>query len=333
MQVSQNALPEKYSSCLFRIPYMGGRVLWELTNSCNYLCSYCIFSSGPKKPVGELSTQDVYRVLGELKQEQFTHIKFTGGEPFLRKDLVNILAKANSLGFSSDLSTNASAITKTNAQALGEVPLSLVHVSLDGHSKELQEKIRGKNTFERTLQGIENLKKFTSHYLRIGTVLYAGNECEIDKMITFYESLGADEVIFSRMEAIGRMKGDISLNAQKTDDQLEREILKLGKNYDGRIKVSTSLTGKNVDCGKGFCPALEKFLFIDHVGRVSPCTWLVENDSKKKSTLTLEEHSLSEILASDPLRSERARIEGDEKRGILGCPAKREIVRVENENK
>ena len=39
----------RYPFCLFRIPENGGRVLWEITNTCNYNCSYCIFSSETKK--------------------------------------------------------------------------------------------------------------------------------------------------------------------------------------------------------------------------------------------------------------------------------------------
>ena len=53
----------RYPFCLFRIPENGGRVLWEITNTCNYHCSYCIFSSESKKYENELSTEEIKKAI------------------------------------------------------------------------------------------------------------------------------------------------------------------------------------------------------------------------------------------------------------------------------
>lgn len=142
----------RYPFCLFRIPENGGRVLWEITNTCNYYCSYCIFSSEAKKYEDELTTDEVKRTIKDLKENNFTYIKFTGGEPFTRKDMTEILKYASELGFDMDISTNASLITDEIAKELKNIKFPMVHVSLDGHDKETHEYVRGKNTFERTLK-------------------------------------------------------------------------------------------------------------------------------------------------------------------------------------
>ncbi len=80
----------RYPFCAFRIPENGGRVLWEITNTCNYHCCYCIFSSESKIYENELNTNEVKRVIEELKENHFSYIKFTGGEPFTRKDMIEI---------------------------------------------------------------------------------------------------------------------------------------------------------------------------------------------------------------------------------------------------
>ena len=59
----------RYPFCLFRIPENGGRVLWEITNTCNYHCSYCIFSSESKKYENELSTEEIKKAIKELKEK------------------------------------------------------------------------------------------------------------------------------------------------------------------------------------------------------------------------------------------------------------------------
>ena len=69
----------RYPFCLFRIPENGGRVLWEITNTCNYHCSYCIFSSETIKYENELTTDEVKRTIKELSKRDvyislLTHI-------------------------------------------------------------------------------------------------------------------------------------------------------------------------------------------------------------------------------------------------------------------
>ena len=76
MKDTQELDMENYSICLFRIPEEGGRVLWEITNSCNYTCGYCIFTAENGKVSGELTTEEVFEVLEGLKTRDCSHIKF-----------------------------------------------------------------------------------------------------------------------------------------------------------------------------------------------------------------------------------------------------------------
>ena len=103
---------KEYDFCKFRIPKDGGRVIWEITNACNYTCSYCIFASTGKIPEGELNTQDIFNTIDELKNNNFKYLKFTGGEPFIRKDMVDILKYSFKNDMICDISTNASFIMK-----------------------------------------------------------------------------------------------------------------------------------------------------------------------------------------------------------------------------
>ena len=99
--------------------------------------------------------------------------------------------------------------------------------------------------------------------------------------------------------------------------------LELTAKYSERIKVNSSFNRRNQDGCRGSCPGGDKFLFIDNLGRVSPCTWVVEKDPNFRSVITLKENSLSQILNSSPLKKYSRVIKIIEERKILGCPARK----------
>lgn len=279
--------------CKFRIPIQGGRVIWEITNECNYACSYCIFASTGKKPVGELDTEQIFSTLKALSQKGFTHLKFTGGEPFLRPDMLAILQQANRLGFHSDISTNASFLTPELVEQLALLNLDMIHVSLDGHNENIHEAVRGKKSFAPTLRGIQYLTQ-SSCYVRVGCVLHAYNEYHISDMIEFCHALGVNEVVFSMMEPVGRMRGKDSSLATSEKVDLIREI----ESYSSdALKISHNMGDTKAQPSTLCCPAGEQFLFINSLGDVSPCTWISE---KKPHYIlgNLKLHSLSELLES-----------------------------------
>ena len=93
------------------------RVMFELTYRCNFRCLHCYLSPDKKK---ELNTKEVFLVLDQLKDAGTFHIGFTGGEPFLRRDLFQILDHAKKCGFRISLLTNGFLINRDNAKKLIE---------------------------------------------------------------------------------------------------------------------------------------------------------------------------------------------------------------------
>ena len=309
----------RYPFCLFRIPENGGRVLWEITNTCNYHCIYCIFNSEAKKYEDELTTDEVKRTIKELKNNNFTYIKFTGGEPFTRKDMIEILRYASELGFDMDISTNASLVTEDIAKELKNIKFPMVHVSLDGNDKYTHEYVRGENTFERTIRGIRYLTN-NDVYTRIGTVIYKQNEDKLEEIVKLAIELKANEIIFSFMEAVGRLDGDETIISKRTINSVKEELENLATKYKKQIKVKYSFTENKITETEEYCPAVNKFLYINNLGQVSPCTWVVSQNPEYKSELTLKNSSLTEIIKSEPIQRYLKYIEENK---IKGCPASR----------
>ena len=274
--------------CKFTIPNDGGKVIWEITHNCNYGCSYCIFSCTKKRVEGELSTEECFHVIDELVKNGFKHLKVTGGEPFIRKDLIEILEYASKY-MVVDVSTNASLLSEDLVDKLNKIKLKMIHVSLDGN-KEEHESVRGINTYERTIRGLELLKK-SKNKVRIGTVIHANNESDLENLVKDSIKLKANEIIFSIMEPVEGQ--DKSLVKTKSNEELIENINSLKDKYKDII------VNCNFDSQPAFvnrCPGGDRFLYINNMGFVSPCTWVYEKNKNCISKISLRDNSLDDVL-------------------------------------
>lgn len=274
--------------CKFTIPNDGGKVIWEITHNCNYGCSYCIFSCTKKRVEGELTTEECFHVIDELVKNGFKHLKVTGGEPFIRKDLIEILEYASKY-MVVDVSTNASLLSEDLVDKLNKIKLKMIHVSLDGN-KEEHESVRGINTYERTIRGLELLKK-SKNKVRIGTVIHANNEDDLENLVKDSIKLKANEIIFSIMEPVEGQ--DKSLVKTKSNEELIENINSLKDKYKDII------VNCNFDSQPAFvkrCPGGDRFLYINNMGFVSPCTWVYEKNKNCISKISLRDNSLDDVL-------------------------------------
>lgn len=283
--------------CKFTLPSDGmGKAIWEITHQCNYGCSYCIFSCTKNyKPLNELTTEECFHIIDELASHNFRHLKITGGEPLIRKDIIDVLRYASSK-LVTDISTNASLLTEEKVRALNELKLKMIHVSLDGNRLE-HESVRGKNTYDQTMKGLRLLKNSTNK-VRIGAVIHSNNEYNLESLIVDSQALNADEIIFSIMEPVEGQ--DLSLYKTKNTEVLISELDELQEKYKGHIIVNYNF-GRQNNAKVHRCPAGDKFLYISNLGNVSPCPWVHEVDKTCISDISLRDHPLEEVLKDKKL--------------------------------
>ena len=79
----------------------GPVVIWNLIRQCNLLCKHCYTISADKKFPGELSTQEVFKVMDDLKAFKVPALILSGGEPLLRPDIFELSKRSVDMGFSS----------------------------------------------------------------------------------------------------------------------------------------------------------------------------------------------------------------------------------------
>jgi MoaA/NifB/PqqE/SkfB family radical SAM enzyme len=138
----------------------GLRELWlQINNACNLACTHCLVSSGPGGLAG-LPPETIRRLVDRAAELGLERLYVTGGEPFLRRDLFDLLGHATGdLGLEAIVVTNAIVSAERIRRDLAALDREKVkfQVSLDGARPETNDPIRGAGTFVRALAGAAGL--------------------------------------------------------------------------------------------------------------------------------------------------------------------------------
>src|SRR5829696_6741921 len=105
-------------------------LLAELTHRCPLACAYCSNPLNMADYTDELATDEWRRVLVEARDLGVLQCHLSGGEPLLRRDLVEIVAAANGLGLYTNLVTSAIGLSRPKAERLRAAGLDHVQVSI-----------------------------------------------------------------------------------------------------------------------------------------------------------------------------------------------------------
>ena len=162
-----------------------GRVVRDLrisvTPRCNFKCFYCDpLGSGRGDPLGTVSVEDVRHVLEAAVGLGMESVRFTGGEPLLRKELPEMVASAKELGIKDvALTTNASLLKRRLSDLLA-AGLDRVNISLDALHPDAFRKATNGGNIEQVWAGVEAVMAAGLHPVKLNTVVIRGiNEGEI----------------------------------------------------------------------------------------------------------------------------------------------------------
>ena len=128
--------------------------IWELTLKCNLHCAHCGSAAG-KARENELTTDEAYHLCESLKGLGCKTVCLMGGEAFLRSDWYHIAQCIRDLNMDLTFVSNGLLVPQV-IDKLRELSPNVVGISLDGFKTE-HERIRGKNTFHRTMKAIQQL--------------------------------------------------------------------------------------------------------------------------------------------------------------------------------
>ncbi len=308
----ENVVKDKYDR-----PILSLRI--TISNRCNENCLYC-HHDGMVSSKDEMTPDELYKICKIAKRIGVRKIRLSGGDPLVRKDIVEIVEKIASLDFQDiSLTTNGVLLGKY-AEDLKKAGLDRVNVSLDTLNPETYKKVTSMDYLKEARAGILKAVEVGLYPVKINMVIMKDiNQNEIKDMFEFckehgiilqlielIESENCDDDKFSAdyhypLEDLENKLADIA------DDVRERKFMQGRKKYylnDGEIEIV-----RPVDNSK-FCANCSR-LRITPDGKIKPC--LLRNDNlvelishirKNESEEKLEEIFLNGINNREPFNTD-----------------------------
>jgi 12,18-didecarboxysiroheme deacetylase len=177
----------------------------------------------PSSQKDPISTEKAMEMIDDLAQFGAPVLLFSGGEPLVREDLVDLAKYATAKGMRAVISTNGTLITKAKARELKEVGLSYVGISIDGN-EEVHDKFRGvKGSYKKALQGVENCK---AEGLKVGLrfTINKRNAVEVPHLFDLIEQMDIPRICFYHLVYSGRGS---ELIKEDLDHQETRDVVNL----------------------------------------------------------------------------------------------------------
>lgn len=178
-------------------------VVWNMTRRCNLKCVHCYAQAVDPEGKDEISTAQAKTIIDDLAAYGAPVMLFSGGEPLVRQDLVELARHATEKGMRAVISTNGTLITKEKARELKAVNLSYVGISLDG-AEAIHDTFRGvSGSFKKALRGIEHCQ---AEGLKVGLrfTINKRNVGEIPKLFTLLRDLEVPRICFYHLVYSGR---------------------------------------------------------------------------------------------------------------------------------
>ena len=165
--------------------------LIDVTNRCNLLCPVCFANAAVSGSLYEPTFEEIRQMLQNLRNNlpvPAPAIQYAGGEPTVRKDLVELVKLAREEGFThTQIATNGIRLAKRPelVHDLKEAGLNTVYLQFDGVTEEPYIQIRNKNLLAIKLEAIENCRKEDMGIVLVPTLVKDVNDDQIGKIIKF----------------------------------------------------------------------------------------------------------------------------------------------------
>ena len=256
-------------------------VSWNVTNACNMFCDHCYREAGCKAEE-ELSTEEAKTLLEQIARAGFKIMIFSGGEPLIRPDILELVSYATSLGLRSVFGTNGTLITLEMARKLKDAGAMGMGISLDSMDKKKHNEFRKfDGAWEGAVQGMRNCRAVGLPF-QIHTTVMDWNNHELEAITDFAVAEGAVAHHFFFLVPTGRAKTieAESLRAEQYEETLTR-IMKKQTEVDIELKPTCAPQFMRIAAQMGIktrfrrgCLAGTAYCIISPRGKVQPCAYL-----------------------------------------------------------
>lgn len=292
------------------------RIFYDISYGCNLHCKHCFTDSGNIRK-NELTLDEKREFVDQCVSLGVGRISIAGGEPLCCSDLFPFLEYCNKKELGVSITTNGTMLTPEIVKRLNEYSLKTVTISLDGASKATCEFVRGGGSYNKIIEGLNNMSKYYDGNFSVKTTIMKNNIGEIEQLIQLAVEKKCSSIKFNCVRKDGRA------------EQNSEELVLTKKEYIETIKLIESMKEKykssivikaplNPFCQDeynyihelGFgCFAGKESICVDPMGNVKPCShfpdeFICGNIKNKK---------LSEIWNDSMILNTFRQFEGNEK--------------------
>ena len=257
----------------------------DITTKCNLRCKHCRTNSIEH----ELSLDELKIIIEKCKDFKPMGVFISGGEPLIRKDIVEVVKETKKLAPVTILNTNSLLLTEDLLKELIDAGLNYIQVSLDG-IEQFHDDIRGKGKYKQTIEKMKLINKYNDkiklHISSLVTKFNIEYMEEFAKQIIEVEKIDVDILGFKRFIPNNELAGKGNLGKDGLM-KMYNTLQKLQKKYDGITNVVADFPIKNVyqaelaekimhkyDLSCVGCSAGVNGICIRNDGTVSPCSLL-----------------------------------------------------------
>ena len=257
----------------------------SITNRCNINCLYC-HHDGMMPSNEEMTPDEIFQILKIAKSLRVEKIRFSGGEPLIRNDIVEIIEKAASLDFKDISITSNGTFLSEYAEDLFKAGLNRVNISFDTLNPDTYKKITSKNYLNEAKKGILKAVEVGLNPVKLNMVVMKGlNNEEVMEMFDFAKKNGLVLQLIELMKSENCDDNAFSEEHHFDMEPLEKDLKKMAEKVRTR-KFMQDRKKYFIDGGEielvrpmdntKFCENCTR-LRITPEGKIKPC--LLRNDN------------------------------------------------------
>jgi radical SAM protein with 4Fe4S-binding SPASM domain len=244
----------------------------EVIAACQLACTHCFAGDLPRKTT--LTLAEIDRLCGELAALGSFRLGLTGGEPLLRKDIIDLVDAATGHGLHPCMTTNALALDEPLARELGKRDLVWLNVSLDGATAETNDAVRGAGTFDAVVGKLRALGRYMRFTLAF--TITKRSAPEVVACAKLARELGAHSAVFRPLYPVGVARAHPEL--MPSYDDYTGALARLAETtelsaIDPFSPTARAETQAVTYAGAG-CGAANLVASVSASGDVNPCSFL-----------------------------------------------------------
>jgi radical SAM protein with 4Fe4S-binding SPASM domain len=220
------------------IPETPYHMVWLATDACTARCQHCSSNSAKRSP-DELTTDEAKDMIDQLAAAGVIDLGISGGEPLLRRDMLEIISHAKQRNMTVGIASNGAKLSATRASLLAAAGLDRLQVSLDGFAEQHDKLRRWPGLFECVLETIQTAYE-SGLRVHVCCTVTRLNCDSLEAFVAFLSGTGIKRLNLSRFVPTGRGSDllDPGDNAWRTI--IERSG-RLKVAYAGRLEITTHL--------------------------------------------------------------------------------------------